>query len=99
MITRLVRMEFRPDAVDAFLEIFTATMDQIGSFPGIHDLQLHRDTTQAHVFYTLSIWQDEAALETYRASELFRGVWPRTKALFAGPPQTFSLDRVHFDQR
>jgi hypothetical protein len=96
MITRIVRLEFRPEAVADFLQIFEATKEQIRAFPGILDLQLHRDTTLPHVYYTLSIWQDEAALHVYRDSALFRGVWPQTKALFGGPPQAFSLDRVHF---
>lgn len=93
MITRIVRLTFRPEAVADFLEIFEATKAQIAAFPGIRELQLHRDTTESEIFYTLSIWEDETALDTYRQSELFRGVWPRTKALFAAPPQAFSLDR------
>ena len=91
MIKRIVRMEFRPDAVQDFLQVFNETCDQIRAFPGILKLELHRDTTQDHVFYTLSHWENEAALHTYRDSTLFRGVWPRTKALFAAPPQTFTL--------
>jgi (4S)-4-hydroxy-5-phosphonooxypentane-2,3-dione isomerase len=96
MITRIVRMEFRPEAVEAFLEIFSSTMGKIASFPGIIDLQLHRDTIQQNVFYTLSTWEDEIALEAYRESELFREVWPRTKSLFLAEreAQAYSLNRV-----
>lgn len=93
MITRIVRMEFQADKVDQFLEIFHESKSQIRHFPGVHHLELHRDLNQPNVFYTYSHWEDEAALNAYRKSELFGGVWPRTKALFAEKPQAFSLLR------
>lgn len=86
-------MEFQEDKVDTFLEIFRTYMDQIRSFPGVHRLELHRDAAQANVFYTYSLWDEEESLNTYRYSDLFRSVWPHTKALFAAPPQAFSLKK------
>lgn len=91
MITRVVRMEFQPDKVDEFLEIFNATRSQIRHFPGVLKLQLHRDARHENVFYTYSHWESESQLNTYRKSELFGSVWPRTKALFLSPPKAFSL--------
>ncbi|MEM6268905.1 MAG: antibiotic biosynthesis monooxygenase family protein [Bacteroidota bacterium] len=91
MITRIVRMEFRPDKVTDFLAVFEASKQQIRNFPGVSHLELHRDATLPHVFYTYSIWEGEAALEAYRNSDLFRGVWTQTKALFGGKPLAYSL--------
>ncbi len=91
MITRIVRMEFQPDKVDQFLEVFHASKNLIRNFPGIHLLELHRDLHQQNVFYTYSLWESESALNVYRESELFGGIWPRTKALFVQKPQAFSL--------
>lgn len=91
MITRIVRMEFKPENVEAFLEVFHASKQQIRSFPGVHALELHRDANASNVFYTYSLWDDQAALDNYRFSDFFRELWPRTKALFASPPQAFSL--------
>lgn len=91
MISRIVRMEFAPENVTAFLEVFNATKQQIRHFPGIQKLELHRDAVNPAVFYTFSEWESEEALEKYRHSELFQGVWPKTKALFSGKPQAFSL--------
>jgi quinol monooxygenase YgiN len=93
MITRLVRMEFAADQVDAFLELFNATKSQIRHFPGVQHLELHRDASNPNVFYTYSIWDSEADLEAYRVSELFEMVWSQTKTKFAGRPQAFSLLR------
>lgn len=91
MITRIVRMEFAPEKVEDFLRLFNATKSQIRHFPGVRRLELHRDVAQPHVFYTYSIWEDATALEAYRVSALFESVWSRTKVLFAGKPQAFSL--------
>ena len=91
MITRIVRMEFRPEAVATFLEVFNASKSQIRHFPGVHHLELHRDATMDNVFFTYSIWEGEAALEAYRHSDLFKSVWARTKVLFSARPQAWSL--------
>jgi len=91
MIKRIVRMEFQPDRVDDFLAIFNASKAQIRHFPGVHSLELLRDKGQPNVFYTLSEWESEEALNAYRHSELFGQVWPQTKALFAGKPLAYSL--------
>lgn len=93
MITRIVRMEFQPEKIEDFLAVFRASMSQIRNFPGVHHLELHRDANAPHVFYTYSIWEDEAALEAYRRSDLFKGVWAKTKVLFAGKPLAYSLQK------
>lgn len=91
MITRIVRMEFQAEQVETFLEVFRESMHTIRSFPGVHGLELHRDATNPCIFYTYSLWEDQAALDNYRHSDFFRALWPRTKALFADKPQAFSL--------
>jgi quinol monooxygenase YgiN len=90
-ITRIVRMEFAPEKVEDFLTLFNATKTQIRHFPGVLHLELHRDAEKPNVFYTYSIWENAGALEAYRVSALFASVWSRTKVLFAGRPQAFSL--------
>ncbi len=94
MIKRVVRMEFAPDKVDTFLELFNATKSQIRHFPGVQHLELHRDPSNHNVFFTYSVWDNEASLEAYRVSPLFESVWSRTKVLFTGRPQAFSLEQV-----
>lgn len=93
MITRIVRMEFQPEKVEEFLEIFNASKQQIRHFPGVNHLELHRDAKLSHVFYTYSIWEGEEALEAYRHSPLFQSVWAKTKALFGGKPLAYSLHK------
>lgn len=93
MIVRIVRMEFDPEKVATFLELFDATKSLIRHFEGVQHLELHRDASNRNVFYTYSHWENAAALEAYRVSALFESVWSRTKVLFAAKPQAFSLVR------
>jgi len=90
MIIRVVRMTFRDDAVEQFLQIFEASKEKIRSFPGCQYLQLLGDVHQTNIFSTYSIWEDETDLNVYRNSELFGQVWPETKRLFSAPPVAHS---------
>jgi quinol monooxygenase YgiN len=94
MITRIVRMRFRPEAVDTFMSIWQESRQHIRARQGCLEANLYKDHGQDHVFYTLSRWASPADLEAYRKSELFGQVWPRTKALFASPPEAHSLESV-----
>lgn len=91
MITRIVRMEFRPEHVDDFLTHFDTVKYLIRAFPGVQHLELHRDAGRSNVFYTYSKWDGEEDLEIYRQSELFKGAWSQVKVWFLNKPQAFSL--------
>ncbi len=91
MIIRIVRMTFKPEEVDAFLELFDNSKSQIRHFEGCHHLELLKDANDARIFSTYSKWENEDALNAYRHSELFGLVWPATKSKFAEKPIAFSL--------
>lgn len=91
MLTRIVKMHFRTDEVDTFLDHFDANKNQIRHFPGCKGLTLYRDINFSNVFFTYSFWEDEKSLENYRNSELFDRVWTYTRALFEDKPQAWSL--------
>ena len=94
MITRIVRMEFKQEHVQDFLRQFDSVRHKIRQYPGVKQLELHRDTGQSNVFYTYSKWDSEQALETYRQSELFKYAWGEVKPWFGSKPQAFSLQKV-----
>ncbi|MEM6646614.1 MAG: antibiotic biosynthesis monooxygenase family protein [Bacteroidota bacterium] len=89
-LRRIVRMTFRPDAVEAFVHLFETAAPHIRAFPGCHHLELWRDAEDATVFTTFSHWTDADALNAYRHSDLFRTTWAKTKPLFAAKPETWS---------
>lgn len=92
MIKRIVKMTFREEAVDAFLnEVFEQSKDRIRAFPGCLRMELVQHVSQQNVLFTLSSWENEAALESYRQSELFKTTWQKTKALFAEKAEAWSV--------
>jgi quinol monooxygenase YgiN len=94
MITRIVRMHFRPEERQAFLDIFNASKHLIRQFDGCQHLRLYTEAACPEVFFTYSVWTSAAHLDAYRNSELFRDTWVATKALFADKPQAWSLEEL-----
>lgn len=94
MVKRIVKLTFHPQLVPEFLALFEDTKDRIRHFPGCLHLELLQESSRHDVFFTFSIWQDEAALNAYRASDLFEDTWARTKALFRDKPEAWSLEVV-----
>ncbi len=92
MIKRIVKLTFAPENTGDFLLIFEEMKSQIRNSEGCTHLELWRSRTEPNVFFTYSIWDSEAHLDAYRQSELFQGTWRRTKALFAGKPEAWSVD-------
>ncbi len=94
MLIRIVRMTFRPGAVDTFLEHFDRVAPSIRAFGGCEHLELWQDLHAPTRCTTYSLWRSEQALEAYRESELFRSTWSVVKPLFAAPPHAFSSRRL-----
>jgi quinol monooxygenase YgiN len=93
MIIRIVKMSFEPEKVNEFLEIFNSSKQLIRNFEGCRHLELLNDIDQKNIFFTYSYWEQEGHLENYRNSELFAGVWFRTKKLFNAKAEAWSVDQ------
>lgn len=87
-------MTFRPEALEAFLELFDASAPQIRAFPGCRHLELWQDGRYPNILTTFSQWDDADALDGYRHSSLFKTTWAKTKPLFAAPPRAFSQHAI-----
>lgn len=81
-IHRWVKMTFKEDAVQQFLEVFEESKTKIRNRQGCLSLQLIQDPDQPHVICTSSIWESEQDLNSYRHSELFKQTWAKTKPHF-----------------
>ncbi|MFT4543911.1 MAG: autoinducer 2-degrading protein [Bacteroidia bacterium] len=90
MITRLVQLNFQEHLVDEFLTMFDITGSKIRAFEGCNSVDLVRDKYKPYVFFTISKWDSEEALEAYRQSELFKKTWKNTKALFSLPAHAWT---------
>ena len=95
MIKRIVKMTFRPEAVDTFLyEVFEPSKSKIRAFPGCRHMELLRATADTDTLFTLSYWDSAAHLEQYRQSALFQDTWAKTKALFAQKAEAWSTEVI-----
>ncbi len=95
-LQRIVKMSFEPEKVTDFLKMYSQVNHKISGFPGCRGVKLLRGINQENVFFTYSTWDSEEALNKYRNSELFSGVWKETKSYFNDRPQAWSLDLVQF---
>lgn len=93
-ILRIVRLSFKEDKIDDFINIFNTHHSLIEGFSGCFSVKLKRDFYQPNIFYTVSEWESQEALDQYRKSELFVSTWDKTKVLFNDKPQAYSLTDV-----
>ena len=91
MIKRFVKMTFKPDSIERFKDIFDASKDLIAAMEGCNHVELLQDINNPNIFFTFSMWDDVRYLEAYRQSELFEGVWAKTKILFDDKPEAWSV--------
>lgn len=94
MFVRIVKMGFDPEKIETFLADFENQKSKIRGFNGCLFLELYRDKNNTNQFFTYSYWRDEEALENYRNSDLFKGVWANTKIHFNQKPEAWSVDKL-----
>lgn len=90
MITRLVKMNFRPESIQEFIQLFESVREDIKASPGCLQLDLLQDKNHKEVFFTYSLWSGEYDLNTYRESPLFKKTWSETKMLFNAKPEAWT---------
>ena len=94
MIRRVVRLTLKEDKADDFKAFVTPKVPLIKGFDGCEGLEFLQDTNESNVFYTISLWQSEEALNSYRASELFGTIWPNVKPWFKDKALTYSMNKL-----
>lgn len=94
MITRIVKMTFKPEKVDDFMNVFNESAEHIRTYPGCIQMQLLNDIHQPNVYFTYSHWESEEHLNHYRNSTLFREIWSKTKVNFAEKAEATSLKLI-----
>ncbi len=94
MIKRIVKLTFQEKHLPDFMAIFEESKGKIRAFDGNLHLELLQDAEQPNILFTLSFWEDAAALERYRQSELFKATWARTKVLFADKPAAWTTEAI-----
>lgn len=97
MITRIVKMSFKPEKVLEFKQLFDQFKHQIAGAEGCLSLRLLQEEAST-VFFTYSEWEDPIYLEQYRQSALFAAVWSQTKTFFNTKPEAWTT-KVLFNSK
>lgn len=94
MITRIVRMHFRPEEVESFIDIYRKSRPFILEMKGCLGVSLHSQAGKPEIMFTISKWDSEEDLNHYRNSDFFKQTWTKTKALFESSADAWSLEEI-----
>jgi quinol monooxygenase YgiN len=91
MIIRIVKLRIREEYIENFRQLTNNERNDILNFPGCHHLEVKQEVNEPTLFFTISHWDDEKALNHYRESDFFRGNWSTVKQWFDAKPEAWSL--------
>jgi len=94
MLVRIVKLSLQEDKIPEFLSNFEKQKQHIRNFEGCQFLELYQQKDTKNVVFTYSYWDDETALNNYRHSELFKGIWSITKPMFNAKPEAWSVNKL-----
>lgn len=90
-------MTFRPGTEPDFRAVFQASAPVIRTFEGCLEVNAFNDIAQPNVYFTISKWATEEALNAYRNSDFFNATWAKTKVLFESRAEAWSLNSLNHD--
>lgn len=91
---RIVKLTFKKEHRQDFLDFIETKKDQICSFEGCNGVDFLNDIENPSIFFTYSKWNDTAALENYRKSELFNSIWSQVKLWFDAKAEAWSVEII-----
>jgi len=91
MITRIVKLSFKPELVSEFLTEFEKVKTRVVNSEGCLSMKLLQHQSNPSEFFTHSIWLSETALENYRCSDTFIQLWSTIKPMFASKAEAWTL--------
>jgi len=94
MLKRIVKLSIQNNKKTQFIDLFEKNHHLISSFKGCISVELVQDVNANNIFFTYSLWENENALNNYRNSILFKGIWSETKTFFCDKPEAWSLKSI-----
>lgn len=95
MLVRIVKLTFQEDKIDSFLAFFDTINNRVSGFENCYGMRLMQDIKNPHIVFTYSNWKDEAALNHYRDSDVFQGVWSTIKPWFGAKAEAWSVETYY----
>ena len=96
MLVRIVKLTFKEEELTEFYLEFETYKNNIASFPGCQGMKLLKGIDDPTVIMTYSHWDNKEALNRYRESDLFSGLWAKIKPMFGNKPEAWSHE-IHFN--
>ena len=94
MLVRIVKLSIEEKYIEEFKSNFNNQKKLIRNFSGCQFLELYQEKNSQNIFFTYSYWNNEEDLNSYRNSELFKGIWSKTKPMFNAKPEAWSVDKL-----
>ena len=94
MLVRIVKLSLEEKNIEKFISNFDNQKKFIRNFYGCQFLEFYQDKNSKNIFFTHSYWDNEEALNNYRHSDLFKGIWSETKPMFNAKPEAWSVDKL-----
>ena len=94
MITRIVKLSIKEENKNEFISLFKKFKNDIVSSEGCFEVEFFQDKSQSSIFFTVSRWKNENALELYRNSALFELIWPTVKPMFIKKAEAWTIQEV-----
>lgn len=93
-LTRVVKLTLAPHHIEDFKQVWIGHKSSIANMQGCISLQAYQDHKEPHIFFTISQWENEHALDNYRYSDFFKKLWSTVKPMFTEKAMAHSLQPI-----
>jgi heme-degrading monooxygenase HmoA len=85
MLLRIIHGKVRPGTWDSYERAYRDVMTKVGKVPGLRGRWLARAIDDPNAGYSISLWEDEAALRAYEGGDVMKKtVLPQLDPFFSG---------------
>ena len=99
MFIRIVRGKLKPKTWDEFERAYKDVVTKVGKVPGLRGRWLARDVEDPAAGYSISIWENEAAMRAYVEGDVLKKtVQPKLEPFFAGEYTATHCELRHSDE-
>ena len=85
MRVRIIYGRLRPGTWDEYEQAYKEVMSEAGQIPGLRARWLTRDVDDTDAGYSISLWEDQAAMRAYESSDLLKNaILPKLIPYFSG---------------
>jgi len=85
MMLRIIHGKLKPGTWEAYERAYKDVIAKAGKIPGLKGRWLAHAVDDQDAGYTLSLWENEAAMRTYENSAILqKTILPRLKPFFSG---------------